>query len=100
MDPIGNDIENIRAPLEVWEELKMKSKKFKNSDCKKGWFNFKESKYMVGTLRYLTKESNPDMYKKTKSEQHALIDVLGDGNSYDKIDIDTPFLKLRTKKTR
>ena len=91
---------NIGALLEVWEELNMKSKKFKNNDCKNRWFKFKENKYMVGTLRYLTKESNLDMYNKTKSEQHALIDVLDDGNSYDKIDIDTPCLKLRTKKTR
>ena len=40
------------------------------------------------------------MYNKTKSEQHALNDVLDDGNEKDIIDIDTPFLKLKTKKTR
>ena len=27
-------LKNIRAPVEVWEELNMKSKKFKNNDCK------------------------------------------------------------------
>jgi hypothetical protein len=39
-----------------------------------------KKKYMVGTLICLTKECNLDMYNKTKSEQHALIDVLDDGN--------------------
>ena len=31
---LGMTLKNIRAPLEVWEELNMKSKKFKNNDCK------------------------------------------------------------------
>ena len=97
---LGMTLKNIRAPLEVWEELNMKSKKFKNSDCKNRWFKFKESKYMAGTLKYLAKESNLDMYNKTKSEQHALIDLLDDGHEIDIIDIDRPFLKLKTKKTR
>ena len=97
---LGMTLKNIRAPLEVWEELNMKSKKFKNSDCKNRWFKFKESKYMAGTLKYLAKESNLDMYNKTKSEQHALNDVLDDENEKDIIDIDPPFLKLKTKKTR
>ena len=55
---------------------------------------------MVGTLRCLTKECNLDMYNKTMREQHALADVFDDENEYDIIDIDTPFLNLKTKKTR
>ena len=37
------------------------------------------NKYMVGTLRYLAKEGNLDMYNKTKREQHTLVDVFFDG---------------------
>ena len=52
---------------------------------------------MVGSLRYLAKEGNLDMYNKTKREQHTLSDVFDDGNEYDVIDIDTPFLKPKNK---
>ena len=31
---LGMTLKNIRAPLEVWEELNMKSKKFKNNSRK------------------------------------------------------------------
>ena len=55
------------------------------------------NKYMVGTLRYLAKEGNLDMYNKTKRGQHTLADVFDDGNEYDVIDIDTPFLKPKNK---
>ena len=75
----------------------MKSKKFENSDCKNKVFKFKENKYMVGTLRHLTKEGNLDMYNKTKRKQHALADAFDDGNKYDVIDIDEPFLKPKNK---
>ena len=37
------------------------------------------------------------MYNKTKREQHALADEFNDGNKYDVIDIDTPFLKPKNK---
>ena len=58
----------------------MKSKKYKNNDCKNRWFKFKENKYTVGALRYLAKEGNLDMYNKTKSEQHPLSDAFDDGS--------------------
>ena len=57
----------------------MKIKTYKNNDCKNRCFKFKENKYTVGTLRYLAKEGNLDMYNKTKREQHALADAFDDG---------------------
>ena len=53
--------------------------------------------YMVGTLRYLAKESNLEMCNKTQREKHALNDVFDDGIDYDVIDMDTPFLKTKNK---
>ena len=91
-------LKNIAALLELWEELNMKSKRFTNNDCKNRWFKFQVNKYMVGTLRYLAKEGNLEMCSKTKRQQHALDDVSNDGNEYDVIDMDTPFLKTRNKK--
>ena len=55
------------------------------------------NKYTVGSLRYLAKEGNLDMYNKTKREQHTLADVFDTGNEYDVIHIDTPFLKPKNK---
>ena len=90
-------LKNIVALLELGQELNMKNKKFKINDCKNRLFKFQKTKYMVGTLRYHAKDGNLEMCSKTKREQHALDDVSDDGNEYDVIDMDTPFLKPKNK---
>ena len=58
---------------------------------------FKGNKHTCGTLRYIAKDGDLEKYNKTKREQHTLADVFDDGNEYDVIDIDTPFLKPKNK---
>ena len=75
----------------------MKSKKFKNNNCKNRWFKFQETNTWSAHEDILRKKSNLEMCNKTQREKHALNDVFDDGIDYDVIDMDTPFLKTKNK---
>ena len=97
LEPIGNDIEKHWSTIRAMGRIEHDKQEIQNNDCKHRWFKFKENQYTVGTLRYLAKEGNLEMYNKTKREQHTLADVFDDGHDYDVIDIDTTFLKTKNK---
>ena len=55
---IGMILKKLGAPMELWETLSTKSKKFKHGDCSSRWSSFKLFSYTVGSLIALAKEGD------------------------------------------
>ena len=69
---LGIGLNNLGAPLELWETLSNKSKRHKNNACSSRWFKFKQKKYSMGSLVYLAKEGDIDKYN---SVRHVIIRI-------------------------
>ena len=96
---LGMTLKNIGAPLELWEQMSKKSKKYKQNDCSTRWYKFKTNNYTIGTLKHLAKEGDVDKYNSLTRVSHSLNDVFDVGNEYPVIEIDTPFLTTKKEAT-
>ena len=96
---LGMKLNNIGAPLELWEQKTKQSNKYKQNDCSTRWYKFKTNNYTIGTLKHLAKDGDVDKYNSLTRVSHSLNDVFDDGNEYPVIEIDTPFLTTKKEAT-
>ncbi|MFM7989614.1 MAG: PriCT-2 domain-containing protein, partial [Candidatus Fonsibacter sp.] len=52
---LGMTLNNIGAPLELWEQMSKKSNKYKQNDCPTRSYKFKTNNYTIGTLKHIAK---------------------------------------------
>ncbi|MFM7984403.1 MAG: PriCT-2 domain-containing protein [Candidatus Fonsibacter sp.] len=55
-------LNNIGAPLALWEQMINNCKKYKHNDCSTRWYKFNTNNYTIGTLKHIAKEGDVDKY--------------------------------------
>ena len=90
-------LKKLGAPLSLWEEVSKRSKKYKHGDCGRRWGGFHTQYFSIGSLFVLAKEGNAEMLERIKPTLNMNTDIFTNGEVYNRIDINTPF--LTTKKS-
>ena len=92
-------LKKLGAPLSMWEEVSKKSKKYRHGDCGRRWDGFHTQFFSIGSLFLLAKEGNPEMLESTKPGLNTNTNIFTNGNVYNPIVIDTPFLTTKNQAT-
>ena len=89
-------LKTLGAPLSLWEEVSKRSKKYRHGDCGMLWGGFHSQLFTIGSLFCLAKEGNPEMLERIKPTLNMNTNIYTNGEVYNRIDIDTPFLTTET----
>jgi hypothetical protein len=89
-------LKKLGAPLSLWEEVSKRSRKYKHGDCGSRWGRFNTQFFSIGSLFFLAKEGNPDMLDRIKPTLNMNTNIYTNGEVYNRVDIDTPFLTTET----
>ena len=96
---LGMVLKNIGAPLDLWEQLIKKRKKYKRDDCSTQWHKCNANNYTIGTLKHLAKKGAAEKYNNFKRVAHSLPDIIDNGHDYPVICIKTPLLTTKKEAT-
>ena len=93
-------MKKLGAHLTLWEEVSKRSNKYNHGDCSRRWHTFHTQYFSIGSLFVLAKEGNADMLERIKPTLNMIADVFTNGEEYNCIEIDTPFLTAEKKGRR
>ncbi len=80
--------------------MSKRSKKYKHGDCSRRWHTFHTQYFSIGSLFVLANEGNADMLERIKPTLNMNADIFTNGEEYNCIEIDTPFLTTEKRATR
>ena len=93
---VGATLKKLGAPLELWENLSKRRKKYKPGECSKTWATFKAFSYNMNILVRFAKEGNIEQYDQLHPKLNATNnDVFDDGVEHPSVEINTPFLTTK-----
>jgi hypothetical protein len=92
---LGMILKNLGMPVEFWEEVSQKSKKYKMGECRRKWGGFRTGTFRIGSLIVMAKEGNLEAYEQTMPKLHLTTDVFRDDVVYPCIKINSPFLTTK-----